>query len=274
MKLQILGTAAAEGWPALYCACETCHRARLSGGKDLRSRASMMVNDVIKIDLNADTYHHIATHGIDLSKLEHILFTHSHNDHMLPGELGYLRSPFAHNRSVEKIGIWASSQVNDIIRATYPDPDKAGVELHDVTPFTSINVSGLKATPIIAVHKEGEVCLNWILGEPDNAVLYTSDTGPYREETWKFLAGVKFDLVISECTCGFLMDDPGTHMSVNTVRHLRNTLDTMGSLKPDCRFVITHFSHNIALLHEELEAKVKDDGFIVAYDGILLEGGT
>ena len=38
MKLQYLGTAAAEGWPALFCTCDNCARARAAGGKNIRTR--------------------------------------------------------------------------------------------------------------------------------------------------------------------------------------------------------------------------------------------
>ena len=33
MKLQYLGTAAAEGWPALFCQCESCRVSAEKGGK-------------------------------------------------------------------------------------------------------------------------------------------------------------------------------------------------------------------------------------------------
>ncbi len=38
MKLTYLGTAAAEGWPAVFCNCPCCRQARVLGGKDIRTR--------------------------------------------------------------------------------------------------------------------------------------------------------------------------------------------------------------------------------------------
>ena len=35
MKLLYLGTAAAEGWPALFCSCPVCESARKEGGRNL-----------------------------------------------------------------------------------------------------------------------------------------------------------------------------------------------------------------------------------------------
>ena len=50
MKIQILGTAAAEGWPALFCNCEACRRAREKGGKNIRTRAGTLIDDQLLID--------------------------------------------------------------------------------------------------------------------------------------------------------------------------------------------------------------------------------
>ena len=44
MELQYLGTAAAEGWPALFCDCRICRHARETGGKELRTRTQSLVD--------------------------------------------------------------------------------------------------------------------------------------------------------------------------------------------------------------------------------------
>lgn len=38
MKIQYLGTAASEGWPALFCSCEACEKARKLGGRNILKR--------------------------------------------------------------------------------------------------------------------------------------------------------------------------------------------------------------------------------------------
>ena len=69
MKLQYLGTAAAEGWPALFCDCESCRRARIVGGRNIRTRSQAMLDDRLLIDMPPDTYHHLLTNNIDISIL-------------------------------------------------------------------------------------------------------------------------------------------------------------------------------------------------------------
>jgi phosphoribosyl 1,2-cyclic phosphate phosphodiesterase len=51
MKLLFLGTAAAEGFPGLFCNCASCREARALGGKNLRMRSSLLINEDLLIDL-------------------------------------------------------------------------------------------------------------------------------------------------------------------------------------------------------------------------------
>lgn len=45
MKIQYLGTAAAEGWPGIFCNCPVCREAVRRGGKNIRSRSQALVDD-------------------------------------------------------------------------------------------------------------------------------------------------------------------------------------------------------------------------------------
>lgn len=232
----------------------------------------MLVNDTIKIDFPPDSLYHAHSGSLDFSRLEHLLITHSHGDHLAPGELGYLHAPFAHGRENVPLQVWCSHDVAAVIRERFPDPAALNMNLHEVNPFVPLDLGGVQATPIIAVHMDQELCLNWVLGDPDHAVLYASDTGLYETPTWEYLAGVRFDLVISECTHGFV-GEARTHMSIPAVQALKSHLQQMGSMNEGCPVVITHFSHNSLLLHEELVERTASLGLTVAWDGIEFEAG-
>ncbi len=45
MKIKYLGTAAAEGIPAIFCECKICKKARELGGKNIRTRSQALIND-------------------------------------------------------------------------------------------------------------------------------------------------------------------------------------------------------------------------------------
>ena len=67
MKIKLLGTAACEGIPAMYCNCGVCMNSRKLGGKNLRARTQTLINDDLLIDFNNDTYLNGQRFGIDLS---------------------------------------------------------------------------------------------------------------------------------------------------------------------------------------------------------------
>lgn len=267
MRIRILGSAAAEGWPAVFCGCDTCARARAAGGKDLRSRASVQIDDVLKIDLPPDTYYHSIRFGLDLARLRHLFFTHSHEDHFALDQMAYLRPPFAHNNTPVKV--YGNPTVVGAIQSTYHD--SLPIELVPAEPFVPIQADHLRFTPIIAHHNPREQCLNYVVQSDSATVLYASDTGLYEQPTMDHLMSLSFDMLIIECTQGKLDMPSHSHMGFDGVLELRDRLAKTGAVTPATRTVITHFSHNIGMLHAEIEQIAEPEGVAVAYDGIELE---
>ena len=50
MKIVVLGSGG-FGYPLAFCGCEYCSKARELGGKNIRKRASILINDEMLIDL-------------------------------------------------------------------------------------------------------------------------------------------------------------------------------------------------------------------------------
>lgn len=56
MEYQYLGTGAAEGMPATFCACPVCLRSMQEGGKSLRTRSCTLLGGKVLIDLSPDIH--------------------------------------------------------------------------------------------------------------------------------------------------------------------------------------------------------------------------
>ena len=108
MKIQILGTAAYERVPALFCGCTTCVYARANGGKNIRTQAQTLINEDLLVDFGQDNYIHYLSSGADYTKIKNILITHTHADHYMPDELRMTTSWFAVNDMTENIGVWGN----------------------------------------------------------------------------------------------------------------------------------------------------------------------
>ncbi len=264
MRILFLGTSAAEGVPGLFCGCEVCQIARERGGKNLRTRSSIYIDRTLKIDLPPDTLHHVLTWGIDLSEMQHLLITHTHADHLALQELEYLLPDFA-ERSLP-LNVYGSE---DFARALQyvSDEVRQALQVHTLQPFTPYEVERYTVIPVLAHHRQDEQCFNYIVSDGVKTILYMCDTGWYREATWRYLAGVRLDAVLAECTKGFVDAPYDTHLGLRDVLQLKERLLAMGTAHAQTRWAVTHFSHNGRPLHEELEAFCHPYGIEVAYDG-------
>jgi phosphoribosyl 1,2-cyclic phosphate phosphodiesterase len=195
MRLFFLGTGAAEGIPALFCECGLCEESRRRGGRDLRTRTSVLVGNAVRIDLPPDALVHLHRYPqLPLARLRYLLFTHSHDDHFAVRELQYLSPTFAPERACP-LDIWLSTHCrNELMAEAGRFFEKPPTPLHVLEPYQTYRVGPLHVTPIVARHREGELCFNFLFSEtPDApAVLYASDTGWYEEETGSTWRGGHF----------------------------------------------------------------------------------
>jgi len=265
MQIKILGTGAAEGWPGVFCGCEACRKIRELGGKNIRSRASLQIGPCHKIDLPPDAWYHSAVRGADLTNLEYLFITHSHQDHLALKQLEFLAPPFAHCRPAP-LKLYGSDAVLAVTRAHLEEIAGKSTLLIEAEPFTPIDAQQFSFTPIIASHKPDELCFNYVVSSQDRTILYACDTGWYPDETWAFLETLRLDCVIAECTNGPV---PGGvyHLDFEYLYRMKQRLEAAGAFDGGV-FVATHFSHNINLTHDELEQTLEAHGIQAAYDGM------
>jgi phosphoribosyl 1,2-cyclic phosphate phosphodiesterase len=271
MKIHFLGTAAAEGWPGLFCRCEHCRRARTLGGKNIRTRSSAIIDDTIKIDFPPDTYHHVLRDHLDLAAIEHLLITHTHTDHLQAADLEKRAPVLAH-------GIEHPLHIYGHDLALYHIANAVNLktnryELHLVHPFQTFQIDEqTRVTPLLADHdKRGlQTCLLYFIERNGKSLLYGHDSGWFPEETWRWLEGQTFDGTILDCTNGPL---PGrsNHLNIEAVLEMQDLFKQKKMLRENGKVIATHFSHNGGLLHEELEQIFTPHGIIVAYDGLVLQ---
>jgi len=269
MHVRILGTGAAEGFPALFCECATCRRARREGGLNIRSRASIRIDDNLQVDFPPDILSQHQRLGLSLAGIEHILVTHGHADHFCPSELKWRDEPFAVWDSKPELCVYGVPDVGRILRDSVEgDLSDHDIRFHTVKPFVSFHAGTFGVLPIEANHAHDRGAVNYILSRGAASVLLAFDTGWYSERSWQALSDERFDLIVMECTRGRYDDPHAEHLSVAGVKRMRTELHRRGCVADAGRFVTIHFSHSGGLLHSELEQALKADGIEVGYDGI------
>jgi phosphoribosyl 1,2-cyclic phosphate phosphodiesterase len=271
LDILFCGTAAAEGWPALFCACAACQGARAdtNGGKNLRSRAAYMLGERVRIDFGPDSNLHQQRYGLAYERVEHLLVTHSHDDHWFPRDLAYRRRGFSVVPDWP-LHVWGNGRVAAKFVAQNGPWEPYNIVFHRLAPWQPIDLGeGLTATPVLAAHDRSEQCLNFRLELNGRAALLAHDTGFYDEPTWEFLAGRPLDLLVLDCTHG-THDQPTNHLGGAALLRFRDELARRGALAAGAQVLATHFSHNGGALHDELERFFTPHGVSVAYDGLRI----
>lgn len=279
MRIHYLGTAAAEGIPGIFCNCENCRAARRSGGKNLRARSQVLIDDDLLVDFSPDTYLNSVRHGVELSRLRALLITHSHSDHFIPNELEMHGALFAKNLPHSFLDIYCNDRVYGIATrhmlqygADYDAQEvTATLRFHQVMPMDRFTAAGCQVTALRAHHDANETCLIYLIEKEGKRILYANDTGIFFDEVFDFLSGKKLDLVSLDCTNGTVKSRTGRHMGFAENAIVVERLQSLGCITPETTIVSTHFSHNGILPHEQVCARTAAYGAIAAYDGMILE---
>ena len=278
MKIQYLGTAAAEGWPGLFCRCEACRQAARLGGRNIRTRSQAVIDDRLLLDFPCDTYAHMLTHGVDLPSLHSCLITHCHEDHFYFLDLENRSTGYCQNLD-GTLTLYGNDRMVQTLRDYFSSlgtPPR--VDFRELPAYESADVEGYSVTPVLARHNPRERCYNYVISDGTRTFFYAHDTGFPSEEVWSFLRRFTFDLVSLDCTCLMLDRRGGGHMSFRENLEVRDRMLREGLARPDTVFVANHFSHNGAFdpsgrvwLHEEAGAMMASRGFVMSWDGLTVE---
>ena len=271
MELLLLGTAAADGWPAPFCDCSVCQGARQRGGPNLRSRSGALIDDDLKIDFCPDTAQQLMRHRRSLGKIQTLIFTHDHPDHLYVGDLKRARPPYSLTRPDAPITVWGPQPVLNQIRAAYRDPDALNLDLHLITPLTPFTTAaGDTILPLPALHCDAAVLFR--ISRDGRHIFYGHDSGTYPAETIDALSdGVELDVALLDCTNGPRTDTANkAHLNFMVVHEMVALLRQRRAITSRTRVIVTHFSHNQGILHEELLRYFLPHHIEVAYDGMSI----
>jgi phosphoribosyl 1,2-cyclic phosphodiesterase len=270
MELTFLGTGAAEGYPSPWCRCANCEGARARGGRDLRGRSTVLVNDDLLIDLGPDLVSGALRAGRALDGVRYIVVTHSHADHLYLPNLE-IREPGFRATELPAADLYADESVLRHIRAAYPrGTSEQNIVLHEIAPGDRFRCGPYEVQAVPAVHGDPSMRpLLYAISDGSTVLFYGTDTGPLAPEAWSLLRGWRFDALILDETMGF-SSPSRTHMAVSSFEECVARFRADGLLTPRARVFAHHFSHHSNPNHAELEAYFGPRGITAAYDGLRI----
>ncbi len=279
MKIQFLGTAAAEGVPAIFCDCENCQRSRERGGRNIRTRSQALIDDKILIDFPADTYMHFLKHQVPLSKIKTCIVTHSHSDHLYPAEIEMRKEGFAHVASEEPLTFYVGESgyqmLTEVIR--HADISDQDVKAVMIEPFVPFEAEGYRITPLRASHAEETSPVVFVVEKGGKKLLYCHDTGNLCKESIAALRAVTkekpLQLVSLDCTEANNAVVPYVgHLNIAMGADLRQAFLDDGIADENTVFILNHFSHNAKdVVYDNFVTIAEREGFLVSYDGMEYE---
>ncbi len=263
MYITYHGTAAAEGVPGIFCECEFCRYARTVGGKEIRLRSGALIDDTLKIDFGPDSFVQMLRFDEDYSRLEHVLITHSHEDHLSESELSRMKPGFC--KTSRALTVYGNARVGEKMQK-YLHKDK--LQFVELELFKTYNIAGYAVTPLEAIHAlgSGEVPFFYLIEKDNKRILYAHDTDLFPDSVMEFLTGKRCDLISLDCTDGIKHVNYKGHMGTSDNLLMRERLLAIGAADEKTVFVANHFSHNGLVPHHEMEKRLP--GFLVAYDGM------
>ena len=281
ITVTFLGTSATPSTPILFCHCEFCTSARTIGGKNLRKKTSLMINDDLLIDLGPDVPISILGLNLNLNNLKTCLQTHAHADHF-DSELLISRHPKYGSVVINNL-IFAGSKgtlsVIDCKVAKYGYGsifDKKlqkilKIKIQEIKPFESYLINGYQIIGYPANHDINNEALIYLIKKNDISIFYGTDTSIFLDSVWHSIIERKktFDIVILDHTYGIGFDSTdhlATSDFINLIRRLKDeNIVTMNS-----HVYATHISHEGMKEHDEFNKFALENGYELAYDGLIV----
>ena len=286
--MKFYGTGAAEGIPSPFCSCRVCENARKAGGREVRRRTMLRLDDAMTIDLGADSFQQALMYG-DFTKLIHVLVTHTHEDHLAHMMMNVRN--MAIRRGNEPLHFYFTDKAYDIVsfwRASSPInkgltmmmEEKGVVAFHKLNFYRPAVINGCEIVPLRGNHigNMGEHSANYLITLKDGRTLfYGLDTGWYLPETIQALSQYQVDIMISECTFGLTpnrSEHPQNHLDAFACMKLFGILLSQGTLRKNSQIYLTHINHHTSTHQELSEWFCKQDfpcPITLTYDGYEID---
>lgn len=284
--MRFLGTCAADGMPDPFCSCPICRDAR-SDPAHKRFRSMFRLDERNLIDCGPDFNAACMRFDQDMTPLENIFITHTHEDHCCFSNIGLLKMSMT--RETVPLDVFLSEEGYDMLMKLrealgetfrYFDAvrslDSGLVRLHPVKPFVPFHRDGYEIMAVKTTHRvsEGETAVNYLFEKDGRKLLYACDTGYYPPQTLEALRGKKIDTLVMECTWGSRTDtSTATHLNCEAFVNMLEILLREQIIRPDTAIYATHINHKHDLNHDAMQAWFDANSpmkVTVAWDGLSI----
>ncbi len=280
MKVTFLGTAAATAMPLPFCKCNVCREAKILKDKDIRKRASVVINDDMLIDLGSDSINACYQYDVDIAKIKYIVQTHAHSDHFDAGHF-ITRHPDYATQNITPITVIASHKTFYAMNKMLKDEDvsadlfcedfqkKLKISLKFISHSEEAIISGYSIIALESLHDANQEAMIYLITYENKTVLYGTDLLDLSEEAYELLKTSKIDILILDQTYG-VGYNAGGHLDSGQLITILYKLRQMGIVTDATRIYATHISHEGNNTHKKMQSLAKEHCYDIAYDGLVV----
>jgi len=283
MKIQFLGTAAAHSFPLTFCKCKTCEECRKLGGKNLRKRSSIIINDELLVDMCPDFVSACFQYGVNVSNLKYLLQTHSHQDHFDAGHILTRRIDWAvenmlpitiisSEKSLEDMREQIKWQDSEIDILTKKGQDLIQASVHPIKELETIKISDYEITAFNARHDEKRIeSLVYLIKQNDKTIFYGTDMSVFGDEIYEYLNKNKIiiDLLILDQTYGHGIK-ADEHLNADMICEIIFKLKENKNITQNSKIFATHLSHEGNFTYDKQNSIALKNGYEIAFDGLMI----
>ena len=279
MKITVLGSGG-FGYPLVFCDCEYCSKARMLGGKNIRKRASLLINDEMIIDLTPDCLSSMNMYNKNMGKARFLLQTHTHLDHFDINHFTSLDYKYATKRNQDLTLICSNLCLEDIQNKVsqfdrmnlYNEEylNKINLKTKTINHGESLQLNDYEVKAIHCTHDEKIGAQIYLIKYNGKTLLYATDTQMITDIAVKELQGEKIDCIFLDESFG-VQEYTFSHLNIKAFDEYISTLKQNDLLTQNCLVYATHITHDGNPVHEELETLLAVYGYKPAYDGLEFE---
>jgi phosphoribosyl 1,2-cyclic phosphate phosphodiesterase len=257
VRITFLGTGTSHGVPMIGCDCATCVSA---DPRDTRLRPSIFVETPgagVLVDAGPDLRAQALRHRI--SRVDAILFTHGHADHILGmDDVRRFNAVRADRKMPGSMPCYGDAATLEDIRRMFSyvfdpaTPKGGGLPQLDLRPIDGrFAIGDLDVVPVPVFHGPRP-----ILGFRFDRVAYLTDCSRIPDESWALLEGL--DVLVLDA---LRVRPHPTHFSLD------EAIATAARIGAGRTF-FTHMCHDLP--HASTDARLPS-GMALAYDGLVLQ---
>ncbi len=273
MRLHLLGSGSADGWPNAFCACPNCLSAR--DASIIRTPTSVLVDGRLLLDCGPEAPRQAVRSGVSLDRVEVIWIGHDHPDHNSPmallarswaGKSPWRRPRLTVVAAAATLAAWGEWIGRD-----------DDVDLVPVAAGDEVTVGGYRLLAVAANHAttSGPGLVVRVLDRHGAAVLYACDTAALPPATVAALRGVEVDVALIDATFGDRADlaEAHGHLDLSGLGEQVSVLRGAGVVGAATDVLAVHLSHHNPP-EAELTRRLAEFGARAARDHDVLDTST